>query len=607
MTHAPETPTTGLEALRAILYAQPSPHTWDALCQVFAHWPSQHPADIATLYALEHLQHWPDTLRLMPRSMLHSLLGALNAGTQPDTNPLWSLIRCANMSRCRIGTPMAQALSRCPQLEPITHLDLSHNLLKPEGLAALARSALMAAVRNLNLHDNHLGVDGARALDGALPQLQTLNLSHTRLGDAGLKAILQGQPCEDLQTLNLGNNQLSTSAAVQLARWRRLAPLRSLSLHMNTLGDEGVSTFVGRGGLEGLWDLDLSHNGLEYTGLMALVQHPHALTLRALALRGSRLGESIIQALPGSPLLQHLEALELNNSQLGDTGLEALCAHADLSSLHALSLRSTGLGSRGAQALATCALPRLHTLDLSYNSALTGGVSAFEGAARLGALETLNLKASGINNRALAALARSPATHQLQHLDLSNNRVGARGLQTLLGAAAMATLQTLKLASNPLEDDGALVLGKGQAPALETLDLSRTRIKYAGLEAICNGELLRNVHTLHLGQIELDDRGAQLLSRTQLPNLTALDLSQNNIGPEGLKALLDAPWAHSLKDLNLRQNPIGDAGADAMAMTPALAGLERLSMGVNNTSTAGLRALASAPHHPEFIRARFKP
>src|SRR5205823_2674536 len=66
-----------------------------------------------------------------------------------------------------------------------------------------------------------------------------------------------------------------------------------------------------------------------------------------------------------------------------------------------------------------------------------------------------------------------------------------------------------------------------------------------------------------------------------LTNLTALDLTGNEIGPEGVQALVASPLLANLSDLDLTHNQIGQEGLRALASSPALHGLRRLHLGSN--------------------------
>ncbi|MGL4553102.1 MAG: hypothetical protein ACRC33_18205, partial [Gemmataceae bacterium] len=83
---------------------------------------------------------------------------------------------------------------------------------------------------------------------------------------------------------------------------------------------------------------------------------------------------------------------------------------------------------------------------------------------------------------------------------------------------------------------------------------------------------------------------ALLAGLPSLHGLVTLDLSENPLGPDGAAALAAAPWQR-LRRLELRQCRIDAAGAAALAESPALAGLTALHLSYNAIGPEGLAAL----------------
>jgi Leucine-rich repeat (LRR) protein len=79
---------------------------------------------------------------------------------------------------------------------------------------------------------------------------------------------------------------------------------------------------------------------------------------------------------------------------------------------------------------------------------------------------------------------------------------------------------------------------------------------------------LARLTTLDLSANQIGDDGARAL--TNLPNLSYLYLSANQIGDDGARALANLP---NLSNLHLRNNQIGDDGACALASLPNLSSL----------------------------------
>ena len=69
-----------------------------------------------------------------------------------------------------------------------------------------------------------------------------------------------------------------------------------------------------------------------------------------------------------------------------------------------------------------------------------------------------------------------------------------------------------------------------------------------------------------------------LVAGSLLASVTNLDLSSNNLGPEGGRALAGSPNLAGLARLDLDGCAVGDAGGEALACSPHLGGLAILDL-----------------------------
>jgi uncharacterized protein (TIGR02996 family) len=158
---------------------------------------------------------------------------------------------------------------------------------------------------------------------------------------------------------------------------------------------------------------------------------------------------------------------------------------------------------------------------------------------------------SSIDTGALATLDLG----RLVELDLSYLRIGT------LGAEALAVSTYFRLeASGP----GASA-GSGRT---EVLDLRYSRVGDAGLAALAASPGFAGVRRLHLQRNLLTAEGLRALR--PLIGLVELDLRYNEIGAEGVEALLAAPFTGSLERLLLYRDDVGDVGAKMLADAPRL-------------------------------------
>ncbi len=95
--------------------------------------------------------------------------------------------------------------------------------------------------------------------------------------------------------------------------------------------------------------------------------------------------------------------------------------------------------------------------------------------------------------------------------------------------------------------------------------------------------------SLDLSRENIGDEGAKAIA-TSLPSLTSLNLANNNIGGDGAKAI--AMSLPSLTSLNLDLNKIGNEGAKAIAAS--LPGLTSLNLDLNNIDDEGAKAIAAS-------------
>ncbi|MFV8752818.1 gala protein [Nannocystaceae bacterium ST9] len=233
------------------------------------------------------------------------------------------------------------ATERPPGLET---LYLGCNHIEPEGVAALADAITEVPVRALWLKRNPVGVEGARVLATLLreqPALEVLDLTNTKLTDAGAEAIaggLRGQAglASGLRVLLLGGNGIGVRGAEALADAIAIHPhLRELGLAASQLGDAGVHALArGIGRLE---SLDLASNGMGVSGLGGLIEAGAALksldlgstpSSRVLGARDNELGDAVGGALLGEWLAGNpgLGRLDLRHAGVRSRGALAILA-----------------------------------------------------------------------------------------------------------------------------------------------------------------------------------------------------------------------------------------------------------------------------------------
>lgn len=159
----------------------------------------------------------------------------------------------------------------------LRRVDLGGNGLGPEGLEALSEGALLSGVRELDLANNKCGGEGGKALAKGpwLAHLRKLHLYYNWMGVHGLRAILGAMP--EAEELDLGENNYGSEVF-------RVAASGALPrLHTLKLGQEG--------------DPEL---------LAEWLDSGHAMRLRSLGVHHVHVSARMAQALAPVPELEDL-------------------------------------------------------------------------------------------------------------------------------------------------------------------------------------------------------------------------------------------------------------------------------------------------------------
>jgi uncharacterized protein (TIGR02996 family) len=199
-----------------------------------------------------------------------------------------------------------------------------------------------------------------------------------------------------------------------------------------------------------------------------------------------------------------------------------------------------------------------------------------------------------------AAVVRSHVFRQLTALSCRTDRPGGGGRALVDGLARLTNpprLESLDLSGNRLTAE--LVARLLAAPAASTvadLDLSDNNLGAAGVRAIAAADL-PHLRSLHLLRTRPEEDGVRALAEAGfLAGLRGLTLGGNILPPSAARVLARAPDAPGLRLLDLRDNRLGDSGAAALADSPRLQNLVYLDLAENGIEDRGADALAESPH-----------
>jgi uncharacterized protein (TIGR02996 family) len=300
-------------------------------------------------------------------------------------------------------------------------------------------------------------------------------------------------------------------------------------------------------------------------GASADISGLRRLSLRQLYRPPADLG-TVARALGEGKHWKSLRSLQLTIG--GHLDLDGIQALARLKNLEELLLAGrTGAGpglGRGVVVELARAFPKLHVLAFRAPSFGDDAATAFAESSKLKHLQTLvgRERCSITDPEALLRLVASPKLASLTKLELE-------------GAPLTGRIPTSAI--------------KSRGPTLRVLDLERCGLNGAGVAALCALPALRGLTMLDLSQNDMGAVGARAIAAAPWERLTLLRLSEAGIGAEGAAALASSPALASLRHLGLYENGLGDEGMRAIAASPHLGGLNSLYFGSNGEPDAETR------------------
>lgn len=206
----------------------------------------------------------------------------------------------------------------------------------------------------------------------------------------------------------------------------------------------------------------------------------------------------------------------------------------------------------------------------------------------------------------ILSLLSSRYLGRLAALDLRGQGVEGPALQAILNGGLIGRLRRLELAGCKAVGDRVARQIAETPSRLERLSLTNTNLTPHGLRALLASEKHPELRTLdvNLGMLfrgEASERQieAELLSAPLARQLTSLRFERVAMDPAAVEALL-APFAGRLTSLELNGCWNGEDVAEALAASPGVANLRRLHVPGNVLRDKGVSALAGSPHLAEL-------
>lgn len=254
------------------------------------------------------------------------------------------------------------------------------------------------------------------------------------------------------------------------------------------------------------------------------------------------------------PLVSGLTRLSFTGLPLNKTAMTALAGAAELRGLRSLGLKGHVVNAEMLRILGSSThLGGLRSLDLSFEKREVDEAKWLASSPHgLGNLTRLDLAGAFLHTEGALALLSATSLPLLRHLDLSANRI--EGPAALTSFGALVHLESLNLAGNAITIPEQGVAPGPEPTSLRELNLSYNDLGDGGARALAAWPQLARLTKLQLFGCKIRDAGvAALVSSTHLSGLTALSLGQNRVGLEGAKALAASPHLDGMRELNLRE------------------------------------------------------
>ena len=126
---------------------------------------------------------------------------------------------------------------------------------------------------------------------------------------------------------------------------------------------------------------------------------------------------------------------------------------------------------------------------------------------------------------------------------------------------------------------------------LTALDLSGNPLGTDGVRVLAGARHFTRLTELRLDETGFEAKAVEALAAAQFPALVKLGLANNDLRPSTIKALVAAPFFNGLTELNLSDNKIGEGGSTALAKLPPTAKLVTLDVRRNGLKEKAIRTL----------------
>jgi uncharacterized protein (TIGR02996 family) len=293
--------------------------------------------------------------------------------------------------------------------------------------------------------------------------------------------------------------------------------------------------------------------------------------------------------------LEQIEGLELSNLEFTPQMLGDLLKSKFLGNLKELTLSYNELYFEGFSQISSTVLTQLTHLDVT-GCELDGESTAEFLRIDQSQIKSLCLGKNNLDVESLFDVASSQSLAQLQHLRLNEMSFEWGQTNPFEGCTFRDTLQTLDISQAVLGEWEFTCLVNSIASDLKSLNLSSIENLRDLIAILSRSKMAKKLDSLFIDHTSLTDAGLSALVSGKFSQLTTLELSRNRIRQAGIEALVAANPFPKLEKLNLWGNQINAAATELLAGWKGLSNLRELELHDNSIGFEGATALAGSKY-----------
>ena len=489
----------------------------------------------------------------------------------------------------------------------------------------------ISSLKALSYHGRDCFIEQFKLLNSCLQNmisLEVLDISDTKLGAKKVKLLTENLTLPNLETLILSSSIIQNSNSKFLKLLQFNSPkFKQVLLVDGYIPDyqdiiiDSFGLFPFLYGCGSLKIMNLQNYKLDRSELEVLSEHYSCCT--SLILTNCRIGDNI-GALKNLALL---ELFDVSANRISDSGVMAIAENIQhCTKLQSLNISFNWITDIGALIIAESLklLINLKEVDLSYNQISDVGAIAVtrairdlkglklllwnhkitkEGASTIKSLkQDIELETHVLNlTKAVLDILNEKYSEHFTNVEVINFKWqrDQKCISEALTVLKYCTkIQTLKSDAH-IGADGTIALAGGLkfCTNLQNMDLSHNNIGIDGAKAIGHCIHSINLQSLHLGSNGIGFSGAKALINglESSIHLQTLNLNSNDIGADGAQALADGlKHCTNLQTLDLSHNDIGSDGVKVLAHCMHFFNLQTLNLSSNGIGAEGVKALVNS-------------